>query len=509
MLVANGVRGDSRVQKAAWSLAAAGWQVTLIGRAPGEQRLEYTLGAARVLLVPVGSAVSGYERGRCAPLRVAGRRRAAYTRARAVVARWDALDDPRPRRRWVARLRRWLAAHPRADRLLLPLGAGRLAGPPRTFADVLLGAAEPQGGWRRLNPWFRDLELAFAPVIAELDPDLIHAHDFHLVGIGARAAARLSTPGRPVRWVHDAHEYLAGVETPGRWDLRGRLRRRMLLGLEREYLGRADAVVTVSAAIAERLSRDHRLDRPPLVVLNAPLVGEPADGGGTPQVRRAVGLAGDAPLLLYSGGLAPRRGVASAVRALAVLPGVHLVLVAREADPDAEPLLGLADRLGVADRLHLADYVSPDQVISYIRSATVGLMPILHRPNHELSLITKYLEYLHAGLPILCSDVAEMARTTRELRVGEVFRAGDPAALASAARLLLADPARYRRSYAPGGAAARAMPRYDWEDQAAVLDGLCAELTGCRPRPSRAGAATALPLLLRPAEGQGCPGRRP
>ncbi|WP_055585348.1 glycosyltransferase family 4 protein [Peterkaempfera griseoplana] len=503
MLVANGVEGDSRVQKAAWSMAAAGWEVTLLGRAPGAERLAYRLGGATVVLVPVGAAVSGYERGRAGPLRRARSRRRAYAVARAAVARWDALDAPHSGRlSRTARARERLAAHPRLDGLLVPLGAGRLAGPLRTAADGLRGAVDRNGGWRALNPWFRDLELAFAPVLADLRPELIHAHDFHTVGIGARAAARLGTPAQPVRWLYDAHEYLAGVEAPGRWDVRGRLRRRMLLGVEREYIRRADAVVTVSAAISERLQADHGLARRPRVVLNAPVVrAEPAAAGGGPDVRRAVGLPPEVPLLLYSGGLAPRRGVATAVRALPGLPGVHLVLVVRRGDPDAEGLLGLARRLGVGERLHLADYVAPDRVVPYIASCTAGLVPILHRPNHELSLITKYLEYLHARLPVLCSDVAEMARTTRSLGVGEVFRAGDTASFQAAARALLADPVRHRRSYAPGGAADLALPGLAWGGQADVLDDLYAELTGRRPDRARqpAGALRLRPL---PAEGE-------
>lgn len=503
MLVANGVDGDSRVQKAAWSMAAAGWEVTLLGRAAGTERSEYRLGGARVLLLPVGDAVSGYERGRGAPLRECRARRAAYAGARAVTARWDALDSPGSGRLlWASAARRGLAARPGLDGLLTPLGAGRIAGPLRIAADGLRGAVDPHGGWRALNPWFRDLELAFAPVLAELRPELVHAHDFHTVGIGARAAARLGC-----RWLYDAHEYLAGIETPPPWDLRGRLRRRMLLGVEREYIGRADAVVTVSEAIAERLHTEHGLARRPRVVLNAPLVrtggrpGEPA-----PDVRRVVGLPGDVPLLLYSGGLAARRGVATAVRALTMLPGVHLVLVARRDDPGAGELRALAERLGVADRLHLAPYAAPDRVIPYIASATAGLVPILHRPNHELSLITKYLEYLHARLPVLCSDVAEMARTTRSLGVGEVFRAGDTGSFCSAARSLLGDPARYGEAYRPGGAAAAALPGLTWEGQAAVLDGLYRELTGRRPRPT-AGAPEELTLRPVPAIAADAPGR--
>ena len=337
------------------------------------------------------------------------------------------------------------------------------------------------GGWRWFNPWFADLELALAPVVEDLDPDLIHAHDFHMVGIGARLAGALSTPERPVRWIYDAHEYLRGIEVPSRTDVRLRMRRRMLTGVEREYIGRADAVVTVSEGIATRLAGDHGLSMRPRVILNAPVIKPTPVGGSERTLRADCGLDGaheDVPLLLYSGGMSPRRGVATAIEALVALPGVHLALIARADDPDVPGLRKCAADNNVADRLHVLPYVPVDQVVPYISSATIGLVPILHVPNHELSLITKYFEYLHAALPIVTSDVREMAATTRAMGVGEVFVAGDAASLAEAVRKVLAAPNRYRAVYQ---GADDPRPGSSWAGQAAKLDALYREVLGRWP----------------------------
>jgi len=473
MLVANGVVGDSRVQKIAWSMAEAGWSVTLIGRAKGEQVERFPLRGADVVLVPVPKVVSGYERTRRRRAGDAtGARRAQYRRARAELAARDARTSGRWRSRAAASVRGWLDGHQGVDRVVARLGTGPVGGSARTASAGALGLLDGRGGWRQFNPWFADLELAMAPVVAGLEPELIHAHDFHMVGIGARLATTLSTPERPVRWVYDAHEYLAGIDVPGRWDLRRRLRRRMLVGVEREYIRRADAVLTVSDGIADRLAADHRLAVKPLVVLNAPIIATKATGR---RLRDDVGLDDETPLLLYSGGMAPRRGVATAVDALVSLTDVdtHLALIARDEDPDVEVLRRRAEQRGVSARLHVVPYVPVDEVVPYIESATIGLVPILHHPNHELSLITKYFEYLHACLPIVTSDVREMAETTRRLGVGEVFVAGDAASLADAVRRVLADLDRYRKVYAgpddPRGASL-------WEEQAAKLDRLYRDL---------------------------------
>ena len=483
MLVANGVVGDSRVQKIAWSMAAAGYEVTLVGRAPGAEQQRFRLGAADVVLVPVSKTVSGYERARLRGGRGATQLRPYYRDARAGLAARDAAAGRRLRSSAAARVRGWLATQPGVDNIVAHFGRGPVGGAARRLFGGAMGLTDRYGGWRWFNPWFADLELALAPAVRELDPDLIHAHDFHMVGIGARLAATLSTPERPVRWIYDAHEYLRGIEVPSRTDVRLRMRRRMLVGVEREYIGRAAAVVTVSEGIATRLADDHGLRERPRVILNAPVITPRPIGGEERSLRADCGLAEDVPLLLYSGGMSPRRGVSTVIQGLATLPDVHLALIAREDDPDVPGLLQCAVDNRVEDRLHVVPYVPVDQVVPYISSASIGLVPILHLPNHELSLITKYFEYLHAALPIVTSDVREMAAETRRLGVGEVFVAGDAASLAQAVRKVLDAPGRYRAVYQ---GADDPRPGSSWAGQAAKLDALYREVLGRAPGETRA-----------------------
>jgi glycosyltransferase involved in cell wall biosynthesis len=234
-----------------------------------------------------------------------------------------------------------------------------------------------------------------------------------------------------------------------------------------ELVPTADAVVTVSDDLAERLRADLRLPAPPVVVLNAPPV---ASARPAPSLRERAGVRPGDPLLVYAGGLTPSRGVDLAVRALPELDGVHLALVAPDADPHVPGLRGLAGGLGVGDRLHVVPYVAPDQVVDYLAGADAGLVPLLHRPNHEISLVTKYMEYAQAGLPLVVSDVRVMGAFTREYGLGEVFRVEDGApGLAAAARAVLADPSRYRAAY---DAAAEVLAELTWEEQARVLTGL-------------------------------------
>ncbi|MBU8860506.1 MULTISPECIES: glycosyltransferase family 4 protein [unclassified Micromonospora] len=503
MLVDNAVDGDSRVQKAARSAADAGWDVTLIGCAHVDAERRWRLGDAEVRVLPLAAA-------RATPPATA-----PPATAPAVVSRpGGGVPGPEgadvsasgrgagsrdgSRLRGVSGLRALLVA-----RGGVPLRAARLARRPVEHAQVRYWRARLRdGAWRRLEPGLWDYERVAGPVVDELRPDLIHAHDFRMLGVAARAVERARAAGRDTKLVWDAHEWLPGAR-PRRDNARWLPAH---LGYVREYAGHADAVVTVSDTLADLLVRDHALPERPTVILNAPVTAasepsaiestapeppaseppaseppasepaapepaafEPADLAA-PDLRKRCGLPPDTPLLVYSGAMAVQRGVDTVVEALPLLPGVHLALVV--ADPGAayvRQVVARAARHQVADRVHVLSYVPHRQLVAFLAAADIGLIPLHHWPNHEIALITKFFEYAHARLPIVVSDVRTMAETVRATGQGEVFRARDAADLARAVRTVLADPARYRAAYEGPDSP---LPGWTWEAQAERLDAL-------------------------------------
>jgi glycosyltransferase involved in cell wall biosynthesis len=357
--------------------------------------------------------------------------------------------------RWVGvRARQTLDLERRRQRLTAPLDRLIAGFWKRVMGDKV---------WRHTDPSLWAWELVFGPEIDRLEPDIIHANDFRMLGIGARAALRARAEGRKVSLVWDAHEYLPGL---GR-NLRDPRWLDAQCAYEREYVPHADYVVTVSDTLADMLVDEYKLDKKPAVVMNTPYT-EPLEQGQTIlTVREVVGLADDVPVLVYSGGVSRQRGTSTMVEGLALLPGVHLILVT--ASPNSEYVLemvALADSLGVGDRLHLAPYALPEHVVHYVSSADVGVHPTLHFPNHEISLATKFFEYAHARLPIVVSDVKTMSEMVLETGQGEVFVAGDTKDFARAVEKVLADPSAYRDAYDKPGL----LEQWTWESQAEVLD---------------------------------------
>ncbi|MEO3973400.1 glycosyltransferase family 4 protein [Streptomyces sp. CAU 1734] len=505
MLVANKVEGDSRVQKTAESAAAAGWDVVLIGfvRTAAQART-WKLGDAEVRLIPMKTPLSRRhaERHRSLlrkPLAYPPGPMAAYRRQWAKAWRADiatrkaalrvlpqAVGSPLFRKTEKARLvvagpvsrivQKWISV--RSKQTAEARKAGRaLRGPVDRAFTSSWTALKGNRAWRRLEPSLWDFELAYCKEIDSLEPDIIHAHDFRMIGVGARATVRARAAGRQVKLVWDAHEYLPGVrpwQDNGRW-LPGNIAQ------EAEYVPYADAIVTVSEGLGDWLVDRHGLKEQPTVVLNAPY--KPIAPGETsvvagdtepvPDLRELCGIGPDVPLVVYSGVPGPQRGLGDMVETLPLLDDVHMVFVAP--NPPPAYVVGLqqrAEELGVGDRLHVVPYVPHWQVVRFLSAADIGCIPIHHWPNHEIALITKFFEYSHARLPLVVSDVKTMSEMVNTTGQGEVFTAEDPADLARAIRRVLADPQRYKAAYDKPGL----LDDWTWEAQAEVLDKLYTRL---------------------------------
>ncbi|MEW1545613.1 glycosyltransferase family 4 protein [Streptomyces tsukubensis] len=508
MLVDNGVKGDSRVQKAARSAAEAGWDVVLFGVSPTVKMQKWKLGDAEVRLIPKPAHLEPRRHDLRRPLL---RRPLAYRSQQVARYRVQAAKAWRSDLAFrQAAIRASEAGHPGSSaggskaRLLVPRVSAKvfskwvalraretrllhkqrnpLTAPLDRTVTALWSKLLGERSWRRLMPNLWDFELAFAKHIDDLQPDLIHAHDFKMLGVGARAAVRARAKGRPVKLVWDAHEFVPGLpEYHGRW-LPGHV------AWEKEHAVFADAVITVSPSLAEMLKEGHGLRELPAVVLNAPVMKPGADEvkGAAPlgDLRELCGIGDATPLLAYVGGISPVRGVETIIEGLPSLPDVHVALVS--VTPGKMKAVAstqkLANDLGVADRVHFLPFVPHWQVPEFLSDADAAVSPLHHLTNHELALSNKFFEYSQARLPLIVSDIRTMADMVKSTGQGEVFRARDTEDFVRATKAVLADPVRYEKAYEKPGL----LEGWTWEAQAEIIDGIYSELLPDRPRRSPA-----------------------
>lgn len=522
MLAGNDIVIDARVLKYAQTVAQWGFEVSAVGIAGRYMRGTRELG--RVTVVAPGvlpkASNSGW-RGRLAHLRPWFSHPDEYNQA---IGRWTydsrelsgdrGRDErnalrvatpaegalPAPRRRGgvgkrLSRAFRWrtlklrksildLRAIP-AHRAPRAVTSGDLGIGPRRDRRIRTWRRLPWGKWRRVMPQTLDQEMTLGPIIDRLRPDLIHVHDVFMLGIGARAAQRAALAGRLVRVVYDAHEYIPGVAVVPPRTIAA------YCDLEAEFIGDADRVITVSEPLAGWLQRDHKLARRPDVVLNAPV--EVPEDAMVQGVREVVGLDPDVPLLVYVGGVNRARGVGTAVEALPALPGVHLAVVCRANGVTAE-LQDRAETLGVDDRVHFLPFVDPELVPAYVKSATIGLSPLLHAPNHDIAVTNKFCEYIAAGVPIVTSDTPAQADLVRELDLGAVHVAGDVDDFTRAVREVLADRDRLAKRIETDPDLRH---RFSWAAQAEVIRDVYADLLGELPKRAWEDGATKVTKLIK------------
>ncbi|GAB3229746.1 hypothetical protein GCM10027447_23330 [Glycomyces halotolerans] len=483
MLVDNPVDGDSRVQKAARSMADAGWDVHLIGRSASTEADTYMLGRARVhrlplqALSPRKSLLDRAMRVRhplgCKSTAIANilQREIAVSKTEELQRRYAPATRggrgvPRTVRDLAGKVRRrFLAARVRQTKAGFKWRGQRTHGRIQRIDAALQRALHGTRAWRRLDPTPLRYDASYAKLIDELRPELIHAHDYRMIGVAARAVARARGKGRKIHLLYDAHEFVPGMTNPAghRWLVSQTL-------YEREYFRCADAVVTVSEPLADLLVAEHRLAERPAVVLNTPPRDASAPERTCTDVRDACGLQPGQPLAVYCGGASEQRGLHTLVGTLEHLPEFHVALVVNTLDSDyVKRLRGIAADVGATERLHLMGYVPYDELPDFLSTADVGVHPLRRGPiNHEVALSTKFFEFMQAKIPVVVSDVKAMSESVRTTGIGEVFASEDTGDLAAALKSVLSDPGRYREPYSRP----ELLDQYTWERQSEAYDAI-------------------------------------
>jgi glycosyltransferase involved in cell wall biosynthesis len=110
-----------------------------------------------------------------------------------------------------------------------------------------------------------------------------------------------------------------------------------------------------------------------------------------------------------------------------------LVLLVVGGSVEMEPLASLVIRLQATGQLVMLTYVARDEMAALMKGADVGLSLVLPVDvGHYLASPTKLFEYMHAGLPVIGSDVPEIHDVLTEYKCGLLVDATKPGEIASA-----------------------------------------------------------------------------
>jgi glycosyltransferase involved in cell wall biosynthesis len=150
-------------------------------------------------------------------------------------------------------------------------------------------------------------------------------------------------------------------------------------------------------------------------------------GSSTPEVqlevRRALGLPVEAELLLYVGGIDPRKNIGALLSTMegvtraridAGRPVPHLVLAGRIQDDRGYARL-VADiaRRGLTELVHLVGFVADEQLVPLYQTAQLFLFPSLYE-----GFGLPPLEAMAAGVPVISSNSSAMPEVLGDCGIG-------------------------------------------------------------------------------------------
>lgn len=287
--------------------------------------------------------------------------------------------------------------------------------------------------------------------------DVVWANDTDTL-LGCYMAVRMKIKGSPVRLVMDAHELFPEVpELVGRRIVKGVWER-----LERWLMPKCDGMLTVCRSIADYYRGRYGVEME--VVRNV---------SGHKRVDSGQWAAGSGQLhtLLYQGCVNKGRGVDWAIDALEWLPDCELVIAG--GGDLLEEMKTYAAEKPWAERVVFLGRMRPEELERLTRRANVGLVMLEDMGmSYHFALPNRIGDFVAAGVPMVVSDLPEMAAVVRRFGVGEVMarpedggRRSEARALAEAVKRVLS-----RAWKEEDFAAARA--DMDWEKEKLKLIGV-------------------------------------
>jgi glycosyltransferase involved in cell wall biosynthesis len=147
------------------------------------------------------------------------------------------------------------------------------------------------------------------------------------------------------------------------------------------------------------------------------------------------------PTLFYAGSLDARWGVDLSIRAIPLLrrqiPDIRLLIAGR--GPAEQELRQLALSLGLGDCVRFEGFVPHSDLPKLLAQADIGIATSRRDAFRWYASPLKVVEYMAAGLPVICSGGGEAEKMIEESRAGTNIPF-EPEAFAEAVRSLWATP---------------------------------------------------------------------
>lgn len=252
--------------------------------------------------------------------------------------------------------------------------------------------------------------------------------------------------------VYDSHEYF--TEVPELVDRPAV--KRVWEWLEKQLVPKVNAAYTVCGSIARIYTEKYGVDF--RVVRNVPAKQNFNLPNNNISEKREK-------IILYQGAVNIGRGLEQAILSMKYLQGAKL-LIAGDGDIKTE-LQQLTEKKGLQNKVQFLGHLPIDGLAQLTPQAHLGLSIEEDLGlNYRYALPNKLFDYIQARVPVLVTDLPEMASLVKNYRIGEITNSLEPEALAEKMEEMLVNEAKQAEWKQNLEAAARELT---WENEKGIL----------------------------------------
>ncbi|MCB0401098.1 MAG: glycosyltransferase [Flavobacteriales bacterium] len=235
----------------------------------------------------------------------------------------------------------------------------------------------------------------------------------------------LASSWKKTKLIYDSHEYF--TEVPELID-RPRVKR-FWKRIERRILPRLQHIITVSPSIAEQYQSEYGITVQ--VVRNLPELSRKKVA--VPDLHQD-----NRKIIIYQGAINVNRGIEFMVKAMHYVDNCVLYL-AGKGDLSAQ-IEALIEQEKLQNNVIMLGEIPQEELHGYTIQAHLGLSLEEDRGlNYRFALPNKLFNYIHAGVPVLVSDLPEMKGLVAQYAVGDWISTHEPEQIAQKIESMLRD----------------------------------------------------------------------
>lgn len=263
--------------------------------------------------------------------------------------------------------------------------------------------------------------------------------------------------------VYDSHEYFTEVpELVSRPKVQAIWKR-----IESWILPKLNHAITVNKSISKLYREEYGVEMG--VLRNVPKLDELKS-----QTREELGLPSDQRIVILQGsGINIQRGAEEAVEAMRYVDNALLLIIGSGDVMDM--LKHDVKRFGIEDKVIFKGRMPYSEMMAYTQVADLGLtLDKDTNINYRFSLPNKLFDYIHAGIPVLGSNLVEVKNIIEEFGVGKVIDSVDARSVAQAiTEMLNSDMVPQWKLNC-----STARKVLNWQEESQVLRKMIAEIDG-------------------------------